>query len=170
MDDKTFAILIALISNVSAIFVAYITSRFAEKREFRSFSRQAKKERVERIKLLYEDTVFILSNIVIQKGRATAEQRIEFTRLEARLGLFSTKEVREQFLKTFELAQEMSAYARSAEPKRIDDKHILLESELSSHAKDYESKADELYPIYQKNFTTLKNLMIEHLEKLESEI
>jgi hypothetical protein len=104
MDDKTFAILIALISSISAILIAYITNLFTERREFRSFFRQDKKDKIEKYKTLYENVLFSLSNIVVQSGVGTIEGQIEFTRLESQLDFYSTRDIREQFNKTFELA------------------------------------------------------------------
>ncbi|HEY0458102.1 MAG TPA: hypothetical protein VGC97_03050 [Pyrinomonadaceae bacterium] len=169
MDDKTFAIIIALISSTSAILVAYITSLFVERRESRSFSRQNKKDKLEKYKFLYENVLFSLSNVVVKTGVGTIEEQIEFTRLESQLDFYSTREIREQFNKAFELAQDMSAYYRSAEPKKLSGGYILIESEQSSYAKEYKAKADEILPNYHKNFFTLRDLMLEHLEKLEKE-
>ena len=84
--------------------------------------------------------------------------------------MFSNNEIQKQFNKTFELAQEMSAYSKSAEPRRIDEKHILVQSEISSHAKEFQRKAEDMLPDYQKHFEELKSLMINHLEKLESNL
>lgn len=169
MDDKTFAIVIALISSLSAIIVAYITNLFAERRESRSFSRQIQKDKIEKYKIIYENVLFSLSNIVVQTGVGTIEGQIEFTRLESQLDFYSTKEIREQFNKTFELAQDMSSYYRSAEPKKLSDGYNLIESEQSSHTKEFRAKGDQLLPNYHKSFFSLRDLMLEHLEKIEKE-
>ena len=59
----------------------------------------------------------------------------------------------------------MSAYYRRTEPKRLSDGALLIQSEQSSHAKEYEEKGDEILPNYYKNYFLLRDLIITHLEK-----
>lgn len=142
--DRLFTLLTIFSSGIFALVVALLTNWFTENLEYKKFGRQLNKEKIERVRALYEDALFILSNVIIQRGRGTQEQQTEFTRVESRLNLYSTNEIKDQFGKTFEIARQWAMFQKASEPKEMEG-YVVYQSKQSSRAEDMKKKQKKCF-------------------------
>lgn len=90
MSDKVFALITVISSGLFGLAVAIVTSWLSTRREDRVFKRQLIRERIEATRILYEDALFALETIYVQRGQGSKDQQASLTRVLARLALRST--------------------------------------------------------------------------------
>ena len=165
MGDKTFAVITLAITSLFGLLVTIVTNRLTASREDRDFKRQLKRENLEATRTLYEDALFMLERLVIQRGRGDKAEQDEFTRMLARLSLRSTNEIKNLYEQAAESALDWAAEYRKSQPEQTGG--MLW---YKSGVGKYTEEAEALYPKFQEKFIKLKTIMAEHLSNIENEM
>lgn len=162
MSDKVFAIITISVSGIFALLVAIVTHWLASSRESRVFVREARRDRIQMTRELYEEAIFILDRSCRTLGLGSQEDREQTIRFIAKLSLHATQAVQEQYFKTADVLDEWVAQARKGQPERHGG--VLV---VKSGSGREEVTANSMWPRVEQSLNELKSLMRIHLAELE---
>jgi|GEM_PF-4569289 len=165
LDDKLFALLTVLLSGLFSLLVVLITNWMTSRFENKKFNNQLKKEKIEAIRNLYENTIYMLQKFIVQSGKGSKEEQDEFNRIKARLALRSTKEIEEQYASCFDVAEDWARIYVKSLPEKTESGYSIIKSGMNQFAE----QAKPLLDKFHNEFEKLKNLMIQDLSKIEKE-
>ena len=158
MSDALLAVIIGgLIGALSAIFSAYGTNLFAERRERRGYERLQRKDRIALLQHLYQDALQCLHSLSLKGNAMSAHNDKEGTRklmdeyasIQGRLALSSTQEI----VDTFYLAMVIVSGT--------------VMQEIQQRKRQNSNEPEEQYPPFPVVHDQLVQLMKAHLALVE---
>ena len=165
MSDKVFALSTVFVGGVFSLLVALVSQWLTAARESRTLRREVRRDEVAATRLLYEETLFALDRSCRSLGKGTDEDQDQACKLLARLTLHAPDTLREQYLQTTDRVDEWAAQAQRGEPEQCNG---FLKIRAGAGAD--KAKAQQTWPLVERDLERLKTLMREHLRDLGSDL
>ena len=163
MSERVFALTMLLVSGTLALLGAIVAHVFTERREVRKEKRLSAQELIERTRTLYVDALRFLEVLTAEAGRGEREDQVMAASVYARLVLAAPADVLQQYDKVGDALEEWAKEARAGAPKPIGGGALVIGSPDKAHR----DAAAKLWPQLHAEMNALRDMMKEHLGRLE---
>jgi hypothetical protein len=166
MSRELLTIVAAVAGGLMTLVTGWLVAIATSRREREAFLRDLQRNRVERLRTLFEDGLVMFERHERNLGKSSEEHVTDMLRVKARLTLGASKDIAEQFQKTAIALDEWAIEARQGAPKQLAGGVTLISA--GTGEEKHREAAARLWPIFDAERQKLLDAMRAELHKAET--